>query len=123
MTIAVFIYCCLSVSLATFSTFLPVIIKSFGYSTLHTQILAVPVFICAAASVLLFGWASNHFKKRGIFLMAAFTISAVGWLLLIVSKSSHLSFAATFLIGIGTYPSVVITQAWMNSNIIGYTRR
>lgn len=55
--------------------------------------------------------------------MAAFTISAVGWLLLIVSKSSHLSFAATFLIGIGTYPSVVITQAWMNSNIIGYTRR
>jgi hypothetical protein len=28
-----------------------------------------------------------------------------------------------YLIGIGTYPSVILTQSWMNSNIVGFTRR
>ncbi|KAL1980946.1 hypothetical protein VTN96DRAFT_3286 [Rasamsonia emersonii] len=120
----VVIYCCLNVSLAAFSSFLPVVIKSFGFSTLRTQILTIPVFVCAAAALLLFGSLSDHFKKRGIFLITVFGIAALGYLLLLAGNSSRwLSFAATFLVGIGTYPCVVITLAWVNSNFIGYTRR
>ncbi|KAL1962679.1 hypothetical protein VTN77DRAFT_9313 [Rasamsonia byssochlamydoides] len=121
---SVVIYCCINVSLAAFSSFLPVVIKSFGCSTLQTQTLTIPVFICAGVALLIFGFLSDYCKKRGIFLVTVFAIAALGYLLLLVSHSSRrLSFAATFLIGIGTFPCVVITQAWINGNLIGYTKR
>ncbi|OKL55581.1 hypothetical protein UA08_09178 [Talaromyces atroroseus] len=39
------------------------------------------------------------------------------------SSSRNLSFGSTFLVGMGTYPAVVLIQSWMNSNIIGFTKR
>ncbi len=123
MSVKVIIYCCLSVSLATFGSFLPVIIRSFGYSKLDAQLMTIPVYACAGVAVIALGWSSDRFKTRGVFLIGVFTTAGVGWLLLLVSRSQRLSFAATFLVGIGTYPSVIITQAWMNSTIIGYTKR
>lgn len=86
--------------------------------------LTIPVFVCAAVALLVFRSLSDHFKRRGLFLVTVFAIAALGYLLLLVGNSSQRpSFAATFLVGIGTYPCVVITLAWVNSNFICYTRR
>ncbi|OQU99153.1 hypothetical protein CLAIMM_04827 [Cladophialophora immunda] len=41
----------------------------------------------------------------------------------ILSKSQHLSFAGCFFIGIGTYPSIIIGQVWLNNNTPGFTKR
>ncbi len=116
-------YCCLNVSLASFSTFLPVILATFKFNTLESQSLTIPVFAVAAISTIVLSIASDRFKRRGLFAVAAFSIAGAGWLILLVSKSNKLSYAGTFFIGIGTYPLVPLVQGWMYSNVIGFTKR
>ncbi|KAF3402848.1 High-affinity nicotinic acid transporter [Talaromyces pinophilus] len=118
-----FAYSMMNISLTAFSSFLPLIIKSFGYGSLKAQLLTVPVFICAGLSTLVIGFISDKMKRRGILLILGFATAAVGWIILIISKSTGLSYAATFLVGAGTYPTVVLIQSWQNSNVIGYTKR
>jgi MFS family permease len=113
----------MNISLTAFSSFLPLIIKSFGYGSLKAQLLTVPVFICAGLSTLVIGFISDKMKRRGILLILGFATAAVGWIILIISKSTGLSYAGTFLVGAGTYPTVVLIQSWQNSNVIGYTKR
>lgn len=113
----------MNISLSGFSSFLPPIVKSFGYSTLTTQLLTVPVYVATAISTLTMSIASDRLRKRGIFLMISFSVASLGWLLLLVNKSQGLSLAGCFLVGIGTFPPVVLIQSWQASNIIGYTRR
>lgn len=113
----------MNVSLASFSGFLPVILKTFGYSALRTQLYTIPVYVVVAASILFFGFLSDHTRKRGIYLIACCILAGLGWLLLLVSKSRPLSFAACFFIGLGTYPQVVLIQTWMNNNVLGFTKR
>ncbi|KAH8705429.1 putative pantothenate transporter [Talaromyces proteolyticus] len=118
-----FAYCMMNISLTAFSSFLPLIIKSFGYDSLKTQLFTVPVFICAGVSTLFIGFTSDRMKRRGILVILCFATAAVGWIILILSKSTELSYAGTFLVGAGTYPTVVLIQSWQNSNVIGYTKR
>ena len=117
------LYCCVNASLASFGTFLPIILKTLHFSTLNTQLMTIPIYTCAAISTITLGIISDRLKTRGIFLAIAFSIAGVGWLILLVSKSHNLSFAGTFLIGIGTYPCVILIQSWMNSNFVGFTKR
>ena len=85
--------------------------------------MTIPVYVCVAVSTITIGTLSDRLRMRGFFLMFAFTVAAAGWLILIVSKSHNLSFAGCFLIGMGTFPTVTVLQAWANSNIIGFTKR
>ncbi|KAJ8103705.1 putative pantothenate transporter [Lipomyces tetrasporus] len=118
-----FVYSCTNISGACFSSFLPIIIRLLGYSTLKTQLLTIPVYVVTGVFTIIVCTCSDRFRKRGIFLIGSFLLAAVGWLLLIVSSSRNLSFGGTFLVGMGSYPSVVLIQSWMNSNVIGFTKR
>jgi predicted MFS family arabinose efflux permease len=113
----------MNISLACFSSFLPVMLNLLGFSTLRTQLMTIPVYVVTGVFTIALCALSDRLRKRGVFLIIAFLLAAVGWLLLIVSNSRNLSFAATFLVGMGTYPSVVLIQSWMNSNVIGFTKR
>lgn len=116
-------FACGNISLASFSTFLPVILRELGYSKLDAQLLTLPVYAVAAVSVLTMAFFSDRFKRRGYFMIGVFALLFTGWLLLLVSKSRRLSFAATFLIGAGAYPSIVLTFSWTLNNYAGFTRR
>jgi hypothetical protein len=121
----VVLYCCTNVNLASVGGFAPLIIKSLGYKSYHAQLLTIPVFACAWASILTFGFTSDRLKLRGPFLMAAYAIAAVGWIMLLVAGAEHklVAFAGIFVVAIGTYPSVILNIGWMNTNIIGFTKR
>ena len=113
----------MNVSLSGVSSFLPLIVKSFGYSNVTTQLLTVPVYVAAGIATIAFACVSDKLRKRGVLLAVSFSIASLGWLLLLVSKSQALSLAACFLTSIGTYPAVVLIQSWQASNMIGYTKR
>lgn len=116
-------YVCVNVSFGCFSSYLPIILTTFGYTPLHTQLLLIPVYVCGAASTLIFSVISDRLCRRGVMAMISFAFASTGWLILLVSRSRSLSFGETFLISIGTFPNVILVQSWMNSNIIGYTKR
>lgn len=113
----------MNISLTSFTGFLPVILKGLGYSAVQTQLYTIPVYVCTAVFLIIVCVASDKIKKRGIFLVLAFVVAAAGWLILLLSTSEHLSYAGCFLVGMGTYPQVVLIQSWMSVNIIGYTKR
>lgn len=52
-----------------------------------------------------------------------FSVAAAGWIILLASKSKWVEFFGTMVIGSGTLPQVVITQACMNNNICGGIRK
>ncbi|KAK4501512.1 hypothetical protein PRZ48_007321 [Zasmidium cellare] len=117
------VFACSNISLASFSTFLPVILRTLGYSKLDSQLLTIPVYVVAAVSTLAMAYFSDRLRRRGYFMIGAFAWLIAGWLILRVSKNHRLSFAGTFLIGAGTYPSVVLTFSWVLNNYAGFTRR
>ncbi|KAF2171485.1 hypothetical protein M409DRAFT_18602 [Zasmidium cellare ATCC 36951] len=117
------IYSCANMSLASFSTFLPLILRTLGYSTLDAQLLTIPVYVVATISVLAITYFSDRYKNRGYFLIGTFAWLVAGWLILLVSTNQHLSFAGTFLVGAGTYPTVVLGFSWVLNNCAGFTKR
>ena len=58
-------------------------------------------------------------------MIIAYAITAVGWIILLVAgiERKKLAFGGTFVIAIGTYPTVILSLGWLNSNIIGFTKR
>jgi len=117
------IFCCTNVSLAAFGNFLPVLTKEFGFSILNTSLMTVPVWFFTAIAVVVMGNVSDRLKQRGWLLMLCFATAAVGYILLLARPPQGVKYAATFLIGAGTYPTNVLLQTWYASNMIGYTKR
>jgi predicted MFS family arabinose efflux permease len=112
-----------SVSIAAFGNFLPVMIKGFGYSALDTNLLVIPVWVCSGFFIIATGIISDRIKKRGIMMLISFAIASIGWIILLASKSQWVEFVGTMFIGSGTLPQVVLCLAWMNSNMLSYTKR
>lgn len=45
------------------STFLPIIIDKFGFSTVHSLLLIIPAGVYAGSMMLIFSWLSMRFKN------------------------------------------------------------
>lgn len=117
------IYGTSNVSLAAFGNFLPVLLTSFGFTPIKTNLLTIPIWAFTAIFIIVTGIVSDRIRKRGVVLLVCFSVAAIGYIILLARPSKWVKFAASFLVGAGTYPQVTILQSWMNSNMIGYTRR
>jgi hypothetical protein len=62
-------------------------------------------------------------NRRGIFSILFGTIAAIGFAILIASRNTRLSYAATYLCAIGLYPCVANNVAWIMNNIEGVYKR
>lgn len=98
-------------------------VRSYGFSALDTDLMTIPVWCCAGVFIFGFGFTSDRMKKRGWFVITSFAIASLGWIILLASKAKWVDFTATLFIGSGTLSSVVLIQAWMNNNMLGYTKR
>jgi hypothetical protein len=93
-------------------------VRSYGFSALDTNLVTITVWCCAGLFIFLFGISSDRMKKRGRYVIASFIIASIGWIILLASKAKWVDFVATLFIGSGTLPTVVLIQAWMNSNML-----
>lgn len=94
-----------------------------GYTPNEAQIMSIPVYVCAGVSAIACGYLSDRFRMRGIFVIVGLLVAAAGWLVLILSKNQQLSYAGTYFVGIGSSPCVIVMLAWMNNNVLGYTKK
>ncbi|KAK5653020.1 hypothetical protein OQA88_9306 [Cercophora sp. LCS_1] len=114
---------CSAMSQAAWSQFLPFIIKLNGYTANEAQIMAIPVFVVAGVTAILVGYLSDRWRTRGTFLTGCALVTGVGWVLLIIGGPRQLPYAGCLLIGMGSTPMVILELAWLNNNIIGYTKK
>jgi MFS family permease len=106
-----------------FSTFLPLIIKSFGFDTVTTQLLLIPVYSWAAGIYIGISWFSDKYRRRAPFMIPAALVTAVGYAINLGSNSRGPLYFATFLIGPGIYIIAGINSTWVLNCHAGYYKR
>ena len=66
-----------------FSTFLPTIIKGFGYGTVTTQLLTVPVYLWASAFYLVMANLSDRVRRRAVFMVPLCGVTGIGYAMML----------------------------------------
>ncbi|KAI1496466.1 major facilitator superfamily transporter [Biscogniauxia marginata] len=108
-----------------FSTFLPVIIKGFGYDSVKTQLLTVPVYIWASVIYICISFMSDHFNRRAIFMVPMALVTATGYALMLglPMTSTGALYFATFVTATGIYCVVGLNVTWVSNSNAGYFKR
>lgn len=91
-----------------FATFLPNIIKAFGFDTVTTQLLTVPVYFWAAFVYITASILSDRLQKRIVFMIPLASITVVGYIILMVPSitNSGVRIFALLLQATGIYSMV-----------------
>jgi hypothetical protein len=108
-----------------FSTFLPVIIRGFGYSSVRTQLLTVPVYLWATVVYLCIAFASDYFNRRAFFMTPMALITAVGYAMMlgVPMTSTAVLYFATFVTATGIYCCVGLNVTWVINSNAGFFKR
>lgn len=108
-----------------FGTFLPVIIRGFGYSSIKTQLLTVPVYIWASAVYLTIAYISDKINKRAVFMVPMALVTATGYALMlgVSMKTTGVQYFATFVTATGIYCVVGLNVTWVSNSNAGYFKR
>ncbi|KZV98263.1 MFS general substrate transporter [Exidia glandulosa HHB12029] len=110
-------YSCMNCTLGSVSGFLPTIIKTMGYSNADAQLFTVPPYAVALVFMTLTSTASDKVRSRGPFVALVFSLSALGWLiLLVVETNQRARYFATFLTVIGGYAAIPLIMSWVSNN-------
>ncbi|KAI0150547.1 major facilitator superfamily domain-containing protein [Xylariaceae sp. FL1272] len=107
------------------SSFLPLIIKGFGYDTVTTQLLTIPVFFWAASAYIATSFASDKFNRRYYFMIPAGLVTAIGYAVQIGVPAGHRGalYFSTFLIAPGIYIILGLNSSWLLNSHAGYYKR
>lgn len=107
------------------SSFLPLIIRSFGYDTITTQLLTIPVFFWASCTYIIVSWMSDRWRRRAFFMIPAGIITTAGYAINVgvpMSSTAALYFSL-FIIAPGIYIMVGLNCAWLTNTHAGYYKR
>ncbi|KAL4799232.1 major facilitator superfamily domain-containing protein [Aspergillus venezuelensis] len=112
---------------APISTFTPIIINSFGFSTLHSLLLVIPSGFYAGSMMLLLPYLSYKYTDRGIrswLVILCQVVTVVASLLLLclpLSETGGLLFACYILPTMGA--GYAVLMGLQLANVAGYTKR
>ncbi|KAG0657844.1 hypothetical protein C6P46_006206 [Rhodotorula mucilaginosa] len=107
-----------------FSTFLVVIVKALGYSTINSQLLTAPVYAWAAIVYLCCAAISDKKDIRFWLILPTGLVTCVGYVLLVaVQNSVGVSLFACFLCATGIYTAVGLNVSHLNINVAGDRKR
>ncbi|KAL4945770.1 hypothetical protein BDV06DRAFT_229953 [Aspergillus oleicola] len=112
---------------APVSTFTPIIINSFGFSTLHSLLLVIPSGVYAGSMMLLLPYLSYKYTDKGIrsWLVIACQVVTMGASLLLLclplSETGGLLFACYIMPTMGA--GYAVLMGLQLANVAGYTKR
>lgn len=116
-------YFVINVSVQSFSLFLPTILQALGWTSLKTQFYTVPVYTVACIWSIFIFYLSDHYKRRGYFLLFGSVCAIIGYSLLATSKSNNVKYGAVFLAAMGAFPGGPIYLSWGLNNAAGQSVR
>ena len=86
----------INISLYGLTTFMPAIVRGLGYSSVHANLMTVPIYICALAFFLVLAWWSDRSGVRGPFLLGGLLCLIIGYAVLISVDNLKVRFFACF---------------------------
>ncbi|BFZ63714.1 hypothetical protein YB2330_004846 [Saitoella coloradoensis] len=114
---------CADISLYGFSTFLPAIIRAMGYSSVHAQLLTVPVYLFGSFTFIVVAIIADRTKKRFGILLVMSIVMIIGYILFLSVTKVGVLYFATFLIAAGVYIGPGLNLGWLNINVAGHYKR
>ncbi|KAH6605215.1 mfs transporter [Trichoderma cornu-damae] len=114
---------CQDILLYGFSTFLPSIIVSMGYTSMQAQYLSIPVYIFGGLCFIFFALISDRTCVRGPFVFLANIPGIVGYILILCPTSNGVKFFGTFLCAVAVYNGPGLNVTWLNVNFAPHYRR
>ncbi|KAJ1724734.1 hypothetical protein LPJ53_001017 [Coemansia erecta] len=117
------IYIGLNIPLASYTSFLPTIVKLMGYTNAKAQLMTVPPYACAIVTLLLVCWNSDRTQRRGYHVAASAAIACIGYILLISSNRVGANYAGACFVAMGLYPIIPLMLSWVSNNNVGHTKR
>ncbi|KAJ2370103.1 hypothetical protein IW150_004994 [Coemansia sp. RSA 2607] len=117
------IYIGLNIPLASYTSFLPTIVKLMGYTDAKAQLMTVPPYACAIVTLLLMCWNSDRTQRRGYHVAASAAIACIGYILLISSNKIGANYTGACFVAMGLYPIIPLMLSWVSNNNVGHTKR
>ncbi|OAQ66503.1 MFS transporter [Pochonia chlamydosporia 170] len=114
---------CQDILLYGFSTFLPSIIVSMGYTVIQAQYLSIPVYIFGGICFLAVAFVSDRYCVRGPFVLLANVPGIIGYILILCPTSNPVKFLGTFLCAVAVYNGPGLNLTWLNVNVAPHYRR
>ncbi|RVX67765.1 hypothetical protein B0A52_07888 [Exophiala mesophila] len=106
-----------SLPLLGFGTFLPTIIRGFGYTSIQANYLTIPVYAVATISVGIISWASDKLHKRALFLFMVPIPVLIGYSIALGTANIGAGYFAMFMCAVGIFPFNCIMLTWVTSNL------
>jgi hypothetical protein len=85
-----------NISLYGLTTFFPAIIKGLGYTSVHANLMTVPVYVCSLVFFLIVAYFSDKTGMRGPFLAGSLLLLIIGYAILISVDNLKVRFFACF---------------------------
>lgn len=123
--LSAFIYMGISVPGLSGTFFLPTILNEFGWEAEEAQVRTIPIYVFAAACMLITAWASDKLKHRSSFMYIGTGMVTLGYAMLLAQdgKSRSYKFGAVFPIFGGAYMVTPMALAWLQNNLSGHWKR
>ncbi|KAF7547916.1 hypothetical protein G7046_g8859 [Stylonectria norvegica] len=122
---------CGDLTIYGFTTFLPSILHGMGYTSVHANLLTVPVYIWALLVFIVAGLSSDRFGNRSIPIAGGFICMIIGYAILISVESVGVRYLLelygrdelTVLVAMGIYPTVALLIMWLTDNVARHFKR
>ncbi|KAI9893988.1 MAG: hypothetical protein M1814_004758 [Vezdaea aestivalis] len=112
------------VTIYGYAYFSPLIIRSYKYSPIQTQLHSVPPWAAAFGLAMTLAWLSDRLKHRFLFAFFATLLPVSGYsVLLTVHNNRNVQYGALFLVIMGTASAMPIIIGWFSQNLGGHLRR
>ncbi|KAF9205705.1 hypothetical protein BGZ49_003681 [Haplosporangium sp. Z 27] len=111
--------------LYSLSLFLPSIVQEFKFNAITTQAMTAPAYVIACFFTILVAFSSDRFRERGYHYSLPTFVGCLGYILLIVTKDSHVvnRYVSLTVAASGVFSSVPPMLSWFTTNIGGHTKR
>ncbi|KZT56372.1 MFS general substrate transporter [Calocera cornea HHB12733] len=109
--------------LYSISLFMPTIIAELGFASWQAQLMTVPPYALAAASIWLACYASYKASIRAPFIIGAAGVSFIGYILLISTSTAGPQYLGVHLSTAGVYTGNALLLSWPAENVSSQTKR
>lgn len=106
-----------SVAIFGFGTFLPTIIRGFGYSKFQANYLTIPVYFVGALSLVCQAYFSDRLQQRALFLIISACPVMIGYLICVGTSSAIAGYIAMFICCTGIYSFSCLIITWVATNL------
>ena len=107
------------------SFFTPTILKQLGWTSVHAQVMSIPVYIVAAFFSLSAAVLSDYFRHRVTFIIVGICVSSIGFIVLLAQSNVSVAgrYVAIYIIMSGGYIAQPIIIVWLANNVGGHYKR